>query len=296
MQCYCRQRGVNTGSLGYRTPIGYSGMTARLHASGLNYQVINQPSIPYKIWGHSQTAGVDFKFPYIRTQSENLYINAGAVRSDFKNKDGSQGVASDYSVEAVSIGFDSNKYWEEGDISYSITSEHGRVNLLGSPNYNADQLSDKTHGRFSRVSGNARLALPLSSVIDLKLYAEGQLASKNLDSSKQFCLGGSNAVRAFAGSEGCGVAGIRISADIEYRWSENLVTGFFVDSGHVRQKMTNEPDTNYYSLSGYGLSMKYQGPLGVTANAVLAAPIDDNPTSLDESDNSRFGLTLSMAF
>jgi len=122
----------------------------------------------------------------------------------------------------------------------------------------------------------------------LEAVGQVQLASKNLDSSEKFYLGGANGVRAYLGSEssgaqgpllGSGSQGALIKVDLRYRVNSELSFAAFVDHGRVQQyksALSSNAGPNVYGLSARGLSANW-GQSGYSLSLTWAQPIGSDP-------------------
>ena len=83
---------------------------------------------------------------------------------------------------------------------YSAVLRAGNLKLRSGEAQAADEFS-RTEGGFSRFNFDVNHVSKLSKVTQFYIFAHGQLANRNLDSSEQFYLGGADAVRAYR--QGC---------------------------------------------------------------------------------------------
>lgn len=66
------------------------------------------------------------------------------------------------------------------------------------------------------------------------VFAHGQLANRNLDSSEQFYLGGADAVRAYPQGEAGGDSGYQATAELRYQTPvKGMSMTLFADVGEV---------------------------------------------------------------
>ena len=90
----------------------------------------------------------------------------------------------------------------------------------------------------------------------------GQQASKNLDSSEKFVLGGINGVRAYPQGEASGDEGYKATLELRYNLMANLQGAVFYDMGEiaVNKAPFAVAASNNRSLSGAGIGL--QGSVG----------------------------------
>jgi len=107
------------------------------------------------------------------------------------------------------------------------------------------------------------------------------LASKNLDSSEKFYLGGAGGVRAYPTNEGGGSEGHMLRLELRKRLPGNLALTGFYDWGAVTvnkdNAITGAASLNHYALQGAGLSLAWATNFGLNLSAMLAHRIGDNP-------------------
>jgi hemolysin activation/secretion protein len=124
---------------------------------------------------------------------------------------------------------------------------------------------------------------------DVSLYANfnGQVASKNLDSSEQISLGGPNAIRAYPVGEGSADEGWIFNGETRYSLpSFGAVPGRFqligfVDTGYSRINAKPLPGQGANRhLTGYGLGINWLGAAGFNLRTSLAwRDVGTQPTS-----------------
>ena len=150
----------------------------------------------------------------------------------------------------------------------------------------------------------------LQAVTDrVSVYAQlsGQLASKNLDSSEKFFLGGSRRVRAYPENEAGGSQGVLASLEVRTQLPRNLNATAFFDYGSVRVNKDNDiigaVTDNHLTLKGGGVALGWTADFGLNVRATLARRAGDNPnptvTGTDQDGSlkeNRVWLQVSMPF
>lgn len=97
---------------------------------------------------------------------------------------------------------------------YSAVLRAGNLKLRSGEAQAADEFS-RTEGGFSRFNFDVNHVSKLSKVTQFYIFAHGQLANRNLDSSEQFYLGGADAVRAYPQGEAGGDSGYQATGRIK---------------------------------------------------------------------------------
>ncbi len=128
----------------------------------------------------------------------------------------------------------------------------------------------------------------------------GQTASKNLDSSEKFSLGGINGVRAYPQGEASGDEGYRATVELRHNVIPNVQATVFYDVGKVtiNRKPFGPAASNSRNLAGVGVGVNASlGPVQLRSS--LAWRTDGGlPTSVPASAAKRPTLWMqaSVAF
>lgn len=284
-------QGSTYGRLGYSVPVGNDGWRIGASASDLRYTLIQAPYNSNTDWGTSRSIGLDASYPIIRSRLQNLYLNLNYDHKSFDNLLGAAagGIASRYKIKAWSAAINGNLFDNFGggganSANLTLTSGEREAGI------------STTEQNFTKL----RYSLSRQQVItnDLSFYAvlAGQQADKNLDSSERFYLGGTSGVRAYPASEAGGSSAYLTNLELRLKLPEGLVLTGFVDSGAVRNY---ENSGNNYSLSGAGIALAWQSPVGANLKATWASRIGDNPYPADATESlksSRLWLSATLPF
>jgi hemolysin activation/secretion protein len=295
--------------LSWQQPVGLSEWRAGANVSYLRYRLVGEDFEALDARGHSTGFGVEASYPLLRSRPQNLFLGLAADRKRFDNTVGGA-TTSRYTVDALTASLSGNRLedpWLGGLTQGQVAAVLGRVDLGGSPNAAADAATTRTDGGFVKLRFSAQNERQLASWRQLGLQASGQLASRNLDSSERFYLGGPTGVRAYPVSEAGGSEGVLASAELRWLLPERLTAAGFVDWGMVRVNHDNDfsggaPD-NTVALSGFGASLAWQGPQRLSARLVWAHRLGHNPnagaTGKDQDGSlvkHRFWLSVHMPF
>ena len=118
-----------------------------------------------------------------------------------------------------------------------------------------DKTNPLTEGSFQKFTADINHLRRLGNVTSLQLNFHSQLASRELDSSEQFSLGGANAVRAYPQGEASGDSGYQATAELRYTTPvPNLTFATFIDWGEVTLSKSYGQHRN---LVGWGLGVQY---------------------------------------
>lgn len=303
-------RGSDYGRFVFSLPVGHDGLRIGVNASRLDYDVITPEFKSANINGKSTTWGFDAQYPFIRSRTQNLYLNAAYDDKAFNNE-ASGAITTRYGLRNLTLGLLGNRFdkWGGGGANFaSLNLTAGDVDLDGSPNQADDATTTQTHGSFTKL----RYALSRQQALtpDLSIYAlfTGQFASRNLDSSEKFYLGGANGVRAYPANEGGGSQGTMLNLELRWRILNNLVVTGFYDWGSVKvnrnSNFAGAQVQNRFDLDGLGAAVAWVGQGGLTLKGTYARRLGNNPnqdatTGKDQDGTlvkNRFWLTATLPF
>lgn len=287
--------GSDYGRLAWSIPVGYSGLKAGASYSRLGYRVITEEFASQHLDGHSGSAGIDASYPLIRSRGRNLYVSFNYDHKTYLNRANSLNL-SDYSINVGSLNLSGNLFDElggGGSTSGSLTLVKGKVNLDGSPNQSTDARGPHTAGGYQVIRYSLRRNQTLVGKLSLFASVSGQMASKNLDSSEKFYLGGANAVRAYPASEAGGSDGNLLNLELNYLLPYGLTASAFYDYGRVQVNHDNNisgaATNNNLSLKGAGLGLAWMAPFGANFKLTWARRIGTNPNPTPLTGNDQDG-------
>ena len=302
-------QGSDYARMGFTLPAGLDGWRVGANASALDYKLVAPEFSALGARGKSDSAGLEASYAIIRSRLKNLYFNTGADHKSFDNQSGGA-VTTRYKVDSFTLGLAGNlfdSFAGGGANSGSLSLIEGRVNLDGSPNQTLDAATTRVAGQFSKLRLAASRQQTVTESVSLFAALSGQSASKNLDSSEKFYLGGAYGVRAYPASEGGGTEGKLLNLELRWRLPAGFnLTGFY-DYGHVTVNRNNgfagAAALNDYSLRGAGLAAAWQSASGPSFKATWARRIGSNPNptiSGNDQDGSsiknRIWLSASLPF
>ena len=279
--------GIRYGRFGYQLPVGTSGLKVGAAFADMDYELSGEFSA-LDAHGDAKIASLNALYPLIRGRNLNIYTTATYDDKRFFNST-IAGTTSNKRIHVATLGIngDSMDFKGGGGVNtFSLTFFTGSLNLDGwAPDRAADDATVRTDGQYTKVTYS--LARLQKLVGPTSLYAEfsGQLASKNLDSSEKFTLGGPQGVRAYPQGEAAGDEGMLLNLELRYEVSQSLQLAAFVDHGKIclhRDEWidwqgNNTRIDNRYELSGYGLGLRWSMPGNFLVLAGVAQRMGDNP-------------------
>jgi hemolysin activation/secretion protein len=272
--------GMTYGRMDYRYLLNGQGTTLGATVSGLDYHLGNDLS-DLESHGSAFVGGVVLAQPLIRNTRGNLY---GQVEYDFRRLNDNIdviGLQNDRNTNSVTTTLAGDELDTTGVVNAHLAMTYG---VLAADNLQTDiidQLGADTAGHYVKLALSMSRLQQLTRSDALYFGFSGQLASKNLDTSEQFYLGGPDSVRGY-------------DATLEYRHDMTFqqVPGIwqfsaFVDTGWVQEfKNTFVPGPNTGQLSSAGFGVQWNGPYKLLVTASVAFPFGRAPDILGTNANT----------
>lgn len=288
---------------GYTLPLGNDGWKAGIALIESDYHLCCDAKVATLDANGDASAISGFvSYPLIRTRRANLLASANWASRSFVNR--SLGTTiSDKQSDTVTISVNGNRSDMLGltglgaYTAYSAQWVSGRINLDGLA---ADKAQDATtaqsHGGFDKWTGQLSHLMRISKNSALYAGLSAQWASKNLDTSEKFVLGGPQGVRAYPTGEASGDEGWLLNVEWRREIDRHWHIMAFVDHGEVQLhhdtwanwNTTSPTLDNRYALSGVGASVVWTSTAGSQVLATLASRLGKNPArdaSGHDSDN-----------
>ena len=262
------------GSLSYSLPLGYSGLRGNIGYAHTYYE-LGQEFASLQASGTAKTSSVGLSYPLLRSQRTNLSAALTWQHKRLNDRQQQAGLDDHKSSDSLplSLNFDHRDQFGGGAITYgSVGVTAGRLRL-GTALATQDRASGQhTAGSFHKWNLDVA-RVQATSVPGLTLFGRisRQWASKNLDSSEGFGVGGASGVRAYPQGEASGDEGWL--AQFEVRYSLGAFSPYaFYDAGRVRinaqpESLAVAPNPNHRAIEGAGLGVRYQqGPWNLDAS------------------------------
>ena len=256
---------ISNGSLrnfyaNYETVVGHGGSTLGIGVSRMNYKVGRELS-PIGAEGNSLTLSLFGQAPLYHLTERSLMFRYGYnyrnLNDDITGFD-LRGKKHTHSLYAGLVGMQRSRglmlnYTANLTVgSLGLDSDYSRV--LGTLNHTED-------GTYAKLEADVTAVQQLGHSTDVMVKVSGQKASRNLDSSEEFYLGGPNGVRAYAQGEGTGDEGALGTAEV--RWHtplRGLTLSTFYDAGAVRVSKGLDGGADRVTLRGWGVGAAYSEP------------------------------------
>lgn len=263
-----KTQGTEYQRLSYSVPVGYDGLRVGVHASNLNYQVV-EGFDTLNLFGKATTRGLDITYPLIRSQMQNVNLALSYDDKGFDNT--SNGTKTSYDIQAYNASLNANLIdtWAGGGVTNASVS-------VTSGDKNTDTRYNKINLSLSRLQS-------LNETLSVYAAVSTQTTNKNLDSSEKMYLGGATGVRAYPASEAGGSAGNTFTLELRQRFDNNMTLTGFYDYGRVRVNRDNAiaspANPNDYNLQGLGLTLAWQATQAVDFKATVAQRMGNNPAA-----------------
>lgn len=242
-------------SASFELPYGHTATTTGIKVSRNNYELGGQFR-GVKATGISDGISLYAKMPLLRTTNHSRYLNYGFDYRRLKDELRTYGVDAKRRSESGYIGWAENFRGARTLTNYDFTVTSGHLQMVTD---NARTLYPVTEGNYTKGVANVTSVQGLSKRFDILLRGQGQLASKDLDSSEQFYLGGASGVRAYPQGDASGDMGWLGSAELRYHTNvPGLVFSTYYDEGCTR--LTKDSRNGSQFLKGWGLGLTYTRP------------------------------------
>jgi hemolysin activation/secretion protein len=306
-------QGSRYGRIAYSVPLGLDGWRVGINTSHLGYALISEAYQSLNASGSTNTAGLELRYPVVRSRSFNLSTSFTFDKKDYLNVSGGA-TSSAYRATPLAMGLNANSVdalGGGGANTFFVGVTAGQLNLNGSPTQLSDASTTQTAGAYSKVRYALGRQQQLGTASSLYAALSGQWSGNNLDSSEKFYLGGASGVRAYPSSEGGGSLGQLLNVELHWQLREGVNLAVFYDYGRVVVNTHNDFSganaLNDYGLQGAGLTLQWRSTSGLAMQATYARRIGDNPNPITTDANrgadqdgtlyrDRLWLAASLAF
>lgn len=263
----------NFAYMTYLRPVGSTGL--RIGAS-LDYFGYDADALsgPMQFSGQASDVRLYATYPLIRSRYTNLNIRTDISHArlvDHSRNDPAYSppavspfATSERQINLLQVslsGDETHDFLPNGTSLFEATLAAGRLDVDGGDAYRAfDAAGPKTAGGFGRFHFSLQRLQHLAGPWSLYGSLDGQLASRNLDASQRYYLGGATAQAGYPVGESNGDQGgqmhVELRRDFVPTWGGNLQAGLFYSQGWVqRYKTPWQPLKNHESLKSIGIQL-----------------------------------------
>lgn len=260
---------LKNGAFAYSRPLGYTGLKGSINASTTRYKLdhINN----YDAFGTANNVGAGVSYPLIKTRSHTQSIALDYNHRAMKDSSGIPGSVDEAqkSTDAATLSFTDKSNTDilnhPGKLYASISMTTGKAHMDNAIATTHDALID-TAGNYTKANLNVTHTQQFNPTLSLQSTIKAQKSfGKNLDSSEDLSVGGSNGVRAYEDSELSGDQGYVLSFDLIQALPKidqiNHYASVFIDTAKVWKNTTvfnTEDNTRNLNAVGVGYTLNYQ--------------------------------------
>ncbi|MCZ8257258.1 MAG: BamA/TamA family outer membrane protein, partial [Polaromonas sp.] len=248
---------LSFGRVAYQLPVGSDGLKVGAAYSDIHYK-LGEEFEALKAHGTATSASVFAAYPFIRSQFKNL--NGTIALEDKRLKDyvDGTGTFTPKKVTVTSFGLSGSlqdALGGGGITGLDLSLILGNLSINSPTALAIDNASARSSGSYTRMTYGANRLQRFTDSTFLAASVSGQTASKNLDSSEKFSLGGINAVRAYPQGEASGDEGYRATLELRHNVMPNVQATVFYDWGKItiNRNPFGAPASNSRNLAGVGV-------------------------------------------
>ena len=267
--------GLELASLSYQLPLGSDGLRVGVAYSTLAYR-LGKDFASLDAEGRAESAGATLFYPFVRRRTLNVSGLAAYAHREFEDRINSASTVTEKTTDVATLGVSGD--WRDalggGAVNvWSLTHGAGKLKIETAEAQAIDDATLRTQGSFQKLNWNLMRAQRLDGRWSALLSLSGQRASKNLDSSEKFTLGGPYGVRAFPLGEAAGDQGILGSAELRFDLTPAVLQAFaFVDLGETKINHDALPATaeNERALGALGAGLNWTTQRHFSARGIVA--------------------------
>jgi hemolysin activation/secretion protein len=290
--------GLNYAIASYQLQVGKG--RAGVAYSKLHY-ALGQEFASLQANGTAEVASIFGSYPLIRSRDSNLYIRLGYDAKTFQDRIDSIPSVTDKKAGVLTTSLYGNHRDALGGgglSAYSLSWSAGNLNIQTPAALAADATTARSNGSYGKLGFNAMRLQRVTDSVSLYAAVNGQLASKNLDSSEKMELGGMNGVRAYPQGEAPADQGYLATLEARLllpKFPANLpgqvhLIGF-VDHGSVTvNKNPWAAGQNHRTLSAAGVGITWSETDNFLVRAYYARKLGNETATSAPDKSGRFWI------
>ncbi|MGC1174187.1 ShlB/FhaC/HecB family hemolysin secretion/activation protein [Polaromonas sp.] len=252
--------GLSFGRVAYQLPVGSDGLRLGAAYFDVRYQLGKEFEL-LQAHGSASSTSVFASYPFIRSQLASLY---GTLSHEDKRLDDRVDATLTRTTKQVGVsslglsGRLQDALGGGGINSAELTVAMGTLQINSPSALAIDAASAQTSGSYNKVAYSASRLQRITNESLVYFSITGQQASKNLDSSEKFSLGGPNGVRAYPTAEAGGDEGYKATLELRHSFTPSWQGLLFYDMGEVKinKRAFGAPgNANKRALAGAGLGL-----------------------------------------
>lgn len=250
-----------SGRVAYDLPLNNDGLRGGAALSASRYE-LGREFARLDATGTARTAGVFASWPLRRGLDRNVWLSGTAEYRALSDELRSQQTTTDKHAQALLLeayGDLADALGGGGYNTWRVGATLGRLVIDSAAARATDAQTARTAGGYSKLTASVSRLQALVPATTLALSASAQAASRNLDSSEKFVVGGAYGVRAYPQGEGAGDHGWLASIELRRDLAAGLQASVFYDAGGVDfHKRPYASGRNTQTLRGAGLGLAAQ--------------------------------------
>ncbi len=261
-------RDLKNGRLAYDRPLGYTGLKGGVSVSITDY-TLAKLSGSQTASGQSNIYSAYLSYPLLKTRAHTttveLDLDHKEMRDLYTGADSKKKV--DAATAKISDKTNTAFFSQAGSLSSSLGLTAGRIYMVNADAVSADTALN-TEGTYTKATLSANHTQTLNPLLNLQTTFKAQKSfGKNLDSSEDISVGGSNGVRAYEDAELSGDQGYALSFDLVYALPQvaqvNHNASVFIDHAQVWTNTTipigtTPKNTRSLDALGIGYALNYK--------------------------------------
>lgn len=254
----------------YDRPIGYTGLKTGISAGVTQYNIDEVSN--YEAYGQANSYNAYLSYPTIKTRTHAQSVEVSYDHKDMRDTSGIPGLLTEAEkqLDALTLqGSDSRSTSLlnlPGSLYTSVGYTIGHLGLKNDTAITNDAAGLNSGGNYTKFVLNAIHNQYIVDNTSLQTTFKAQKSfGKNLDSSEDLSVGGSNGVRAYEDSELSGDQGYALSLDLIYNLPKvdqiTHNTSLFLDTARIWKNTTifnTEDNIRNLNALGLGYSLSYQ--------------------------------------
>ncbi len=247
----------------YQVPVGMRGLKVGVAYSDTGYR-LGQEFDSLQAHGTADSVSLYATYPLQRSQLSNLSCTVsweGKKLVDQTDTVANSTVSKQVDLLTLGLtGSQQDAFWGGGLTGFDVALIGGSLSMdAASLALDTAAGSSFTDGSFSKLTYSVNRQQRVNDKYSMLLALSGQQASKNLNSSEKFSLGGANGVRAYPQGEASGDDGILASLEARRSVNEQIQAVLFYDAGQVDTNrnpygVVAAANTRFISGAGFGLN------------------------------------------
>ncbi|WP_066331250.1 ShlB/FhaC/HecB family hemolysin secretion/activation protein [Azohydromonas lata] len=287
-----------SGRAAYDLPLSDNGLRGGVAASYSRYE-LGREFARLDAFGSARSVTAYAAWPLLRGLTRNVWLSGSIEYRDLHDVVRSTGTTTDKQAQAGN--FEAYGDWADalaggGYSTWRVGGTVGHLDIQTPAARASDEAGPKAGGGYSKLQLGLSRLQTVTSDVTLSVSASAQTASKNLDSSEKFVVGGAYGVRAYPQGEGVGDEGWLASIELRRPLSAQWQASVFYDVGGVHYSKTPyAAGRNQQTLRGMGVGVAGQWSNGAYVRTSVAWR--DGEASITAPDhNPRLWVTAGWRF